>query len=118
MFCFTLQQPALDFKALQSYLEVIYIISALFFLCYCGTELSEASQSIASACYEADFIGTDIRFQKSLIFIMMRSQRPAQITVGKFTGLSIAIFTLVSLLFILVLKDNFRFISFCFLDNT
>ncbi|KAF2903850.1 hypothetical protein ILUMI_02323, partial [Ignelater luminosus] len=85
--------PLLDFKALQSYLEVGMIISSLFFLCYCGTELSEASQSIASACYEANFVGTDLRFQKSLMFIMMRSQKPARITVGKFTELSIAIFT-------------------------
>ncbi|KAF2895753.1 hypothetical protein ILUMI_10421 [Ignelater luminosus] len=88
--------PPLDFKALQSYLEAGMIILALFYLCYCGTQLSEASQSLASACYETNFIGTDVRFQKDLAFIIMRSQRPIKITVGKFVGLSIGIFTFVS----------------------
>ncbi|KAF2879492.1 hypothetical protein ILUMI_26687 [Ignelater luminosus] len=84
--------PLLDFSAVQSYFEVSAVILTLFVISYCGTGLSESSEYIASICYEINFIGTDIRFQKSLLLIMMRSQKPVRITIGKFAGLSIEIF--------------------------
>ncbi|KAF2895754.1 hypothetical protein ILUMI_10422 [Ignelater luminosus] len=88
--------PLLDFTALQSYFEVLATIVPLFVVCYCGNELSKSSEYIANMCYKINFIGTDIKFQKSLLLIMMRSQKPVRLTIGKFAGISIEIFTWVS----------------------
>ncbi|KAF2879493.1 hypothetical protein ILUMI_26688 [Ignelater luminosus] len=103
--------PLLDIGALQSYFEVLAIIGPLFVLCYCGTELSKSSEYIANICYKIDFIGTDIRFQKSLLLIMIRSQKPIRITVGKFAGLSTEVFSWVSKVQ-KTLSNKYRHINF------
>lgn len=68
------------------------IITTLFLVCYYGTILSLSSKSIADACFEINFIGSDIRFQKYLLLIMARSQKPVRLTAGGFAELSMVIF--------------------------
>ncbi|KAK4885512.1 hypothetical protein RN001_001783 [Aquatica leii] len=56
---------------------------------YYGNEITIESQNIAKACYNVEFVGTDIKFQKSLLLMMQKSQIPISMTVGKFALLSI-----------------------------
>ncbi|KAB0800143.1 hypothetical protein PPYR_08023 [Photinus pyralis] len=85
--------PMQSTAAVLSIFEMLAVITSMFVLSYFGTQLSTASQNVANACYELDFIGLDVRFQKSLLMIIMRCQRPAWLSVGGFTNLSIAVFT-------------------------
>ncbi|KAF5286406.1 hypothetical protein FQR65_LT12586 [Abscondita terminalis] len=84
--------PLFDSKALQSYFEIIFVTLSLFLVSYCGTQITEELASISNTCYDINFIGTDLRFQKALIFIMSRTQKPVRVTVGGFTALSISVF--------------------------
>ncbi|KAF5291587.1 hypothetical protein FQR65_LT01900 [Abscondita terminalis] len=74
----------------------IHIVYAIFFLLvtnivyYFGNEITIQSQEIGYCCYNLQFVGVDIRFQKGLLLIIQRSQRPIQMTVGKFFPLSLA----------------------------
>ncbi|KAF5291262.1 hypothetical protein FQR65_LT11440 [Abscondita terminalis] len=71
----------------------IYIILAFVpmqIVCYYGNEVIIQSQDIANCCYDAHFVGADIRLQKGLLLTIQRSQRPIKITVGKFAPLSLA----------------------------
>ncbi|KAF5294996.1 hypothetical protein FQA39_LY13306 [Lamprigera yunnana] len=84
--------PLFDPKAFQSYFEIVAVTLSLFLVSYFGSEVTIVLEAIADTCYGLDFIGTDLRFQKSLVMIMKRSQKPIRITVGGFVALSIAVF--------------------------
>ncbi|XP_031338818.1 odorant receptor 43a-like [Photinus pyralis] len=77
----------------------IYLIgaSALFFGdCYLTQRVLTENEALAFSCYDVDFVGTSLPFQKSLILIMARAQRSIRFTVGKFAPLNIV--TLVTIL--------------------
>ncbi|XP_031341036.1 odorant receptor 85c-like [Photinus pyralis] len=77
----------------------IYFIgaSALFFGdCFLTQRVLNENEALAFSCYNIDFVGTNLPFQKSLILIMARAQRSIRFTVGKFAPLSIV--TLVTIL--------------------
>ncbi|KAB0800142.1 hypothetical protein PPYR_08022 [Photinus pyralis] len=95
--------PLFDSKAFQAYFEVVVVSLSQFSMSYFGTQLSVASQSIADTCYELDFIGTDIRFQKGLLIVMRRSVKPLYITVGGFSMLSITVF-------VMIMKNSYSFL--------
>lgn len=57
----------------------------------------EESEAAAAACYDLDFVGSDVRFQKSLQLIMLRSQKPTLITGAKIFGLTLGTFVSVYL---------------------
>ncbi|KAF5301373.1 hypothetical protein FQA39_LY10771 [Lamprigera yunnana] len=74
------------------WIDVSYILpltSLLVMNCYNGNEIIIKSEQIGNACYNLNFVGTDIRFQKSLVFMIQRSQKPIVFTVGKFASLSL-----------------------------
>lgn len=61
----------------------------LIFNSFWGTKVITESLALAKSCYEVEFVGTDIRFQKALILIMQRSQSPFKLTLGRFAALSL-----------------------------
>lgn len=65
--------------------------------CYWGNEVTLNSLAVADACNEVDYVGTDLRFQKGLALIIQRSQRPVELTAGKFAVLSLNTFVSVRL---------------------
>ncbi|KAK4885300.1 hypothetical protein RN001_001571 [Aquatica leii] len=72
-------------------LEILYIsvlLALLCFNCYCGNETLNKSLEVALACTEINFLNTDIRFQKALILIIQRSQKPICFKVGNFVLLT------------------------------
>ncbi|GJQ74197.1 hypothetical protein Trydic_g19108 [Trypoxylus dichotomus] len=68
------------------------ILTQVYFYCYYGNEITLAAESVAAACYDVNFVGTDLSFQKSLLLIICRSQRPMALTIGKFATLNIGTF--------------------------
>ncbi|XP_031357678.1 odorant receptor 85b-like [Photinus pyralis] len=77
----------------------IYLIggSTLFFGdCYLTQRVLTENEAFAFSCYNVDFVGTNLPFQKSLILIMAKAQKSVRFTVGKFAPLSIV--TLVTIL--------------------
>lgn len=65
--------------------------------CYYGNEITLASVSISDACYDANFVGTNLSYQKDLLIIMQRSQKPVNHTIGKFANLTLTAFVSVSI---------------------
>ncbi|KAK4887851.1 hypothetical protein RN001_004122 [Aquatica leii] len=101
--------PMLSTAALLSYFEISAIASTLFLVSYFGTQLAIASENIAHTFYEMDFVGLDVRFQKSLLLIIMRGQKPSWLTIGGFTNLSIGVFAWVirtTYSYLMILRKN------------
>ncbi|KAF5307174.1 hypothetical protein FQR65_LT00690 [Abscondita terminalis] len=76
------------FWLLSSYL--IILIIQMNIVNYYGNKIITDSEGIANCCYNIEFVGTNIKLQKSLLLMIQRSQRPITMTVGKFAPLSIA----------------------------
>lgn len=68
------------------------IICEISLICYWGNEISLESQNVIHACYDVNFFGSDVRFQKALFLIMERSKRPITLTAGKFSPLTLGTF--------------------------
>ncbi|XP_031352497.1 odorant receptor 67a-like [Photinus pyralis] len=73
--------------------EVLFIVAEsliVYFptliICYYGEELAHYSEQVGTVAYQLDFVGTDLRFQKSLILMIQRSQDTLQIKAGRMIG--------------------------------
>ncbi|GJQ74074.1 hypothetical protein Trydic_g18996 [Trypoxylus dichotomus] len=98
-------------KIISEITYLLGIIVQLGLYCYYGNELTLASDTISFACYNANFVGTTISFQKGLLQIMMRSQRPIILTAGKFANLCLSAFVTVmraSYSYFMVMKGGVR----------
>ncbi|XP_031355682.1 odorant receptor 67a-like [Photinus pyralis] len=62
----------------------------LFFVdCYFSEEVLTESAELSNSCYNVEFNGADVRFQKALLMLMRRSQKRLMFTIGQFAPLSI-----------------------------
>ncbi|XP_071052071.1 putative odorant receptor 92a [Onthophagus taurus] len=84
--------PITNEQSIQDFMFMSAITTQVFLYCYWGNELALESQKVASTCYEINFVGAHISFQKSLVIIIQRSQKPIEITAGKFTRLTLMTF--------------------------
>lgn len=98
-------------KLSDSYLLVFYISGyilatfQIFAVSFYGDKVAQESLKVSRVCYEIDFIGTDSRFQKSLLLIIWNCQQPVQFTIGKLGVLSLDTFVGVCIYYtLLVLK--------------
>ena len=85
-----LQFPLSSLRAIQDFCYVALVSIQVFLYCFWGNEVAMQSQEIAMACWNANFIGTDVRFQKNLVFVIRAGQKPIILTAGKFVPLSLA----------------------------
>ena len=93
--CITIYPFQLKLDEIQSYQEIFYLLGnvyQVFLYCYWGNKVTTSSLNVAQASYEVKFVGKDLTFQKGLAMIMLRSQRPVEITMGKFIKLSLSTF--------------------------
>lgn len=84
--------------------EMLCECGQTFIICFWGEQVLQESQKVGYAVFESDFVGTDIRFQKGLILIMCRSQKPTAITAKKFTIICLSTFAWV--------RDGFCFVLY------
>ncbi|XP_013143920.1 PREDICTED: odorant receptor Or1-like [Papilio polytes] len=64
----------------------------VFIYCYQGNKLSEESVGVCGAAYAAPWHTYSTPLRRSLLVVMARSRRPARISAGGFTALSLASF--------------------------
>ncbi|KAF5272415.1 hypothetical protein FQA39_LY07883 [Lamprigera yunnana] len=69
--------------------EMLLLLIAVYIVCYYCTLVMIQSEQIANSCYELEIVGGDIRFQKALLMIIQRSQKPIVFTAGKFVPLTV-----------------------------
>lgn len=79
-------------EILGVFLNVMYP----FCLCFWGQRVSNDSVNIAKACYDIDFVGTDLSFQKSVKIMIQAAQTPTTFTAGGYADLSLVTFQQVS----------------------
>ncbi|KAF5307175.1 hypothetical protein FQR65_LT00691 [Abscondita terminalis] len=72
-------------------LYLITLIILMNIVNYYGNEIVIESQNIANCCYNIEFVGTNIKLQKSLVLTIQRSQRPIVMTVAYLTCLSVVV---------------------------
>ncbi|XP_018301281.1 odorant receptor 4-like [Mycetomoellerius zeteki] len=65
----------------------------VFILCFAGEYLNFKSKSIANAAYESLWYNLLSNQKKTIIFVIMRSQKQIMITAGRITNLSLETFT-------------------------
>nr|XP_023015870.1 odorant receptor 2a-like [Leptinotarsa decemlineata] len=65
------------------------------FMCWFGSEISDASENINLSLYESDWLSCSPRFRKSMIFTMIRMQRSLYFSIGKFSPLDLTTLVMV-----------------------
>ncbi|PSN45630.1 Odorant receptor 97 [Blattella germanica] len=71
------------FAAVQALATYVTMSISAFLVCWPGTKLSGKVESVKTAVYDVDWIGTPISFQKSLLFITKMADKPFKLTGGK-----------------------------------
>ncbi|KAF5273048.1 hypothetical protein FQR65_LT04790 [Abscondita terminalis] len=107
-----------DLRTYRIFFETMAVSIDLFLISLAGENLTHESGRISNAIYEIDFLGTDIRFQKSLIILIRQSQQPARIKAGKFIEISLMSFTKILLHFFKMSKSTILHNSFSLENNT
>nr|AXF48811.1 odorant receptors OR75 [Lobesia botrana] len=64
----------------------------VFLYCYQGDQLSEESIDVAGAAYSSSWYRCGLRLRRALLVVMVRTRRPARLSAGGFTSLSLASF--------------------------
>ncbi|KAK5650739.1 hypothetical protein RI129_001768 [Pyrocoelia pectoralis] len=92
---------AASYGSLDAFLTFGYIRDALLLtatgfhitiLSYIGNEVTLESEKVGVACSEINYVGENLKFQKAIILIIERSQRPIRPTIGKLADLSLLTF--------------------------
>uniref|UniRef100_A0AAU6ND63 Odorant receptor n=1 Tax=Mythimna loreyi TaxID=667449 RepID=A0AAU6ND63_9NEOP len=78
-----------------NFAAVLCLILPLFNLCYYGEMLRESSAGMAESVYNNPWYRGDLRYQKLLWFIIMRSQKPCCLTSMKYSPITLNTFTTV-----------------------
>ncbi|KAK5644151.1 hypothetical protein RI129_007996 [Pyrocoelia pectoralis] len=94
-----------NFKCVQMLTIVLAAVVSEFMTSYWGSELIKEYQAIGDTCYEIEFVGQDLRFQKMLRFVIQRTRTPLEFTVGGFSPLTMRTF-------LLVMKGAYSFFMF------
>ncbi|KAF5294529.1 hypothetical protein FQA39_LY13383 [Lamprigera yunnana] len=89
-YSFTINQ--LNFRTIQILTLASSTIVTEFVMSYWSSEFVFNFLKIGHVCYEIDFIDTDIKFQKALNLLILRSQKPVEFTVGNFSSLNMETF--------------------------
>lgn len=96
--CITAYQLAIEVKqhnTVRVVSMVAYLLSMItqvFLYCYQGHQLADESSEMAYAAYECPWYACSTPFRRSLLLLMLRSRRVAQLTVGGLTTLSLTSF--------------------------
>ncbi|KAF5289697.1 hypothetical protein FQR65_LT11751 [Abscondita terminalis] len=85
--------PAQDLSSVTVLSEVLLALTAIFLICAASDNIDNESIRLAKAIYEVNFVGTSLSFQKSLIIILQRAQKPMEIKSAGIMNVSFLTFT-------------------------
>ncbi|KAJ8979189.1 hypothetical protein NQ317_016823 [Molorchus minor] len=111
--CFLLFQLSvmpsyLSFEFISMCLYLFLMMYQLFCFCWYGNELMLRSWQFSLDIYESEWLVANNKIKKSLLLMMMRCQRPAKFTAGKFAIISLETYVTVvraSASYFMVLKQ-------------
>uniref|UniRef100_A0A182J3P9 Uncharacterized protein n=1 Tax=Anopheles atroparvus TaxID=41427 RepID=A0A182J3P9_ANOAO len=86
-------QATAGISAADLFKFVLFLVSSLvqvFLLCYYGNKLIVASDRIPYSAFEGHWIGASVSYQRSLLFVMLRSTKLQKLTALKFSIVSLA----------------------------
>ncbi|XP_031356035.1 uncharacterized protein LOC116180270 [Photinus pyralis] len=92
----------------EFWLIIFYLFASSFMFvadCWFTQRVITESDQVASSCYDVDFVGTDLKFQKALMLMIGKAKRPVRFTIGKF-----APFCIVTL--VVIAKVSFSYVTF------
>ncbi|KAF5284629.1 hypothetical protein FQA39_LY16987 [Lamprigera yunnana] len=81
--------PTGDISSVSIFGETLTALFATFIICMSGEIMVHESEQISRVAYEIDFVGTDLRFQKSLLFIMGQAQKSVPLKAEKLVSISL-----------------------------
>ncbi|KAF2904132.1 hypothetical protein ILUMI_02043 [Ignelater luminosus] len=81
-----------DMRMVKTVTDTVTALFPVLLLCFWSQEVVYESQQVARAAVEGNLVGADLRFQKSLNLITVRSQRPIQLKAGKIIEISLPTF--------------------------
>ena len=94
-------------NVLRAILFSLASLIQLLSICVYGSNIIEASSSVAQAAYESDWTQMDIKRQNFILIIIQRSQKPERVTAMKFYEVSCKSCTMVCIYNYLVSYLNF-----------
>ena len=101
---FQLSTGNADYILYATYLCIL--AGQVFVFCYFGQKLTDSSLGVADGIYENNWPDyNDIKFKKQIVLIIIRAQKPSQLTAMKFAKVSLESFTTVRNK---ILKKNFN----------
>ncbi|VEN35800.1 unnamed protein product [Callosobruchus maculatus] len=68
----------------------------LFMICYFAIFVTDASQAYRGCLYELDWFSSSRRFKQCMLIMMQRMERPLNITIGKFSPITLQTFVAVT----------------------
>ncbi|XP_031339975.1 putative odorant receptor 92a [Photinus pyralis] len=80
--------PIFTMEFLKLFWYLLTMLSMIFLDSYLCSLVVEESESLVYSCYETDFVDRDRKFQKALVLLMTRAQKPVIFTIGNFAPLS------------------------------
>ncbi|KAK5640861.1 hypothetical protein RI129_009408 [Pyrocoelia pectoralis] len=83
---------AFDVRFLKCFTDSSSALFPVFLLCFWSHQVAHESEQVAKYVFQANFAGSDLRLQKSLSLIMLRSQRPVLLKAGKLIEISLPTF--------------------------
>ncbi|KAF2889866.1 hypothetical protein ILUMI_16307 [Ignelater luminosus] len=88
--------PFSDSRIFVAFGEVLLGLGQTILICFWGEQIINESELVVSSVFEMDFVGTDVRFQKGLILVVQRSQKPVRLTAKGFAIIGLSTFTWVT----------------------
>ncbi|XP_031339976.1 putative odorant receptor 85d [Photinus pyralis] len=80
--------PIFTMEFLKLFWYLLTMLSIIFLDSYLCSLVVEESEALVYSCYETDFVDRDRKFQKALVLLMTRAQKPVIFTIGNFAPLS------------------------------
>nr|AQQ73498.1 olfactory receptor 16 [Heliconius melpomene rosina] len=77
---------SMQFFSILTYLSVM--ISQLFVCCWCGHELTATSEELHTVLYKCAWYDQDLKFKRTLLFAILRMDRPMVLRAGHYISLS------------------------------
>ncbi|XP_031339204.1 odorant receptor 59b-like [Photinus pyralis] len=92
--------PLLSAEFLKLMLYIQLSLALFFGDAYLSTIVQAECLGVSHSCSEIHFVGTNLKFQKALVMLMAKTQKPVTFTIGRFAPLSInSVFTVIKAAF-------------------
>ncbi|XP_021914448.1 odorant receptor 2a-like [Zootermopsis nevadensis] len=72
----------------QALVMYVCMMSNVFVFCWLGSELSDQAQRVRDAAWNSNWVGSPVRFQRCLVFIIASANKEFKLTAGKYVPMA------------------------------